>query len=97
MAFDNPGTEAIREVLTRAKTIAVVGLSPDPDRPSFGVAMYWLILIASQGVAIDGISQASPLLDGLGVSVPAANAQALGTGLKEVFPAGGIGSTLFSM
>src|SRR5438132_14176308 len=40
MAFDNPGTEAIREVLTRAKTIAVVGLSPDPDRPSFGVAMY---------------------------------------------------------
>ena len=40
MAFDNPPAEEIRALLQRARTIAVVGLSPDPDRPSFGVAMY---------------------------------------------------------
>src|SRR5438128_142382 len=40
MAFQNPSGEQIRDVLSRARTIAVVGLSPDPDRPSYGVAMY---------------------------------------------------------
>jgi hypothetical protein len=32
--------ETIRAVLREAKTIAVVGLSPDPSRPSHGVARY---------------------------------------------------------
>lgn len=32
--------ETIRAVLREAKTIAVVGLSPDPSRPSNGVARY---------------------------------------------------------
>jgi acyl-homoserine-lactone acylase len=49
--------------------------------------LYQLILIASQGVAIDGIATAAPTL-----ALPAANAQALATGLQEVFPKGGIGS-----
>jgi uncharacterized protein len=40
MPFDNPPPEEIRTLLQHARTIAVVGLSPDPDRPSFGVAMY---------------------------------------------------------
>ncbi len=40
MAFDNPALDETREVLTRTRTIAVVGLSPDPDRPSYGVALY---------------------------------------------------------
>ncbi|MBI3019586.1 MAG: CoA-binding protein [Deltaproteobacteria bacterium] len=30
----------IKEMLTQFKTIAVVGLSPDPDKPSFEVARY---------------------------------------------------------
>ena len=30
----------IREVLTRYKTIVVVGLSDKPDRPSYGVSQY---------------------------------------------------------
>ncbi len=30
----------IREILTKVKTIAVVGWSPKPDRPSHGVAAY---------------------------------------------------------
>lgn len=32
--------DAIREMLRVTRTIAVVGLSDDPDRPSYGVASY---------------------------------------------------------
>ena len=38
MAFQNPSPDDIRTLLQRVKTIAVVGLSPKPDRPSFGVS-----------------------------------------------------------
>jgi hypothetical protein len=38
MNFQNPSPEEIRALLQRVKTIAVVGLSPKPDRPSFGVS-----------------------------------------------------------
>ena len=38
--FQNPSAEEIRTFLQRARTVAVVGLSPDPDRPSYSVAMY---------------------------------------------------------
>lgn len=40
MAFQNPSPGEIKALLQRAKTVAVVGLSPDPDRPSYSVAMY---------------------------------------------------------
>jgi predicted CoA-binding protein len=36
--FKNPGTEERCALLRRVKTIAVVGLSPNPARPSHGVA-----------------------------------------------------------
>lgn len=36
--FQNPSLDAIRALLERIKTIAVVGLSDSPWRPSFGVA-----------------------------------------------------------
>ena len=36
--FENPGVEARCALLKRVKTIAVVGLSPNPARPSYGVA-----------------------------------------------------------
>jgi len=36
--FVNPSTSEIRALLRRVKTIAVVGLSPSPIRPSHGVA-----------------------------------------------------------
>jgi predicted CoA-binding protein len=35
-----PHTDAIREILQRSKTIAVVGLSSSPLRPSHGVSAY---------------------------------------------------------
>jgi predicted CoA-binding protein len=40
VAFRDPSAEAIKALLSRARTIAVVGLSPDPDRPSYSVALY---------------------------------------------------------
>ena len=40
MAFLNPSAAEIKALLQRIRTIAVVGLSPDPDRPSYSVAMY---------------------------------------------------------
>lgn len=38
MNFQNPSPSEIRDLLQRVKTIAVVGLSPKPDRPSYGVS-----------------------------------------------------------
>ncbi len=38
MTFENPGDDAVRALLDRVKTIAVVGLSPQSARPSFRVA-----------------------------------------------------------
>lgn len=38
MEFANPGRDTISRILSEATTIAVVGLSPDPDRASHGVA-----------------------------------------------------------
>lgn len=39
MNFQNPSPEDIKALLLRVKTIAVVGLSPKPDRPSYGVSL----------------------------------------------------------
>jgi len=38
MAFTNPDLDTIRALLDRVRTIAVVGLSPKPNRPSHQVA-----------------------------------------------------------
>jgi predicted CoA-binding protein len=38
MSFGNPSDDRIREILTRATTVAVVGCSPDPSRDSHKVA-----------------------------------------------------------
>lgn len=38
MNFTNPAPDEIRALLQRAHTLAVVGLSPNPARPSFSVA-----------------------------------------------------------
>jgi hypothetical protein len=37
---DSPDRDALRELLRAARTIAVVGLSPKPQRPSHSVARY---------------------------------------------------------
>ena len=38
--MNNPPDAMIREILTSVRVIAVVGLSPNPDRPSHGVARF---------------------------------------------------------
>lgn len=38
MAFTNPAPEAVKALLQQARTIAVVGLSDNPQRPSYDVA-----------------------------------------------------------
>lgn len=38
MPFANPTPEQIRALLTQVRSVAVVGLSPQPARPSFNVA-----------------------------------------------------------
>jgi predicted CoA-binding protein len=38
--FSNPGEEAIRTLLSRARRVAVVGLSPKPHRDSHRIARY---------------------------------------------------------
>ena len=40
MAFHNPSPAEIKAFLQRIRTVAIVGLSFDPDRPSYSVAMY---------------------------------------------------------
>lgn len=40
MAFENPQDSVLRELLARARRVAVVGLSPKPDRDSHRVASY---------------------------------------------------------
>lgn len=42
MSHANPAPEEIRELLTRARRIAVVGLSPRPERDSHRIARYLL-------------------------------------------------------
>ena len=38
--FDNPDDQTLRALLRRIRTIAVVGLSPNPQRPSHGVSRH---------------------------------------------------------
>ena len=38
MSFSNPSTDEIRDLLRAARTIAVIGYSPDADRPSHSIA-----------------------------------------------------------
>jgi predicted CoA-binding protein len=40
VTFRNPSQDEIKVFLASVRAVAVVGLSPDPDRPSYSVAMY---------------------------------------------------------
>ena len=51
-----PKTDPIRELLQRSKTIAVVGLSDSPMRPSYGVSAY----MQAQGYKIIPVNPSIP-------------------------------------
>ena len=38
--WENPGSEEIKSILKKARTIAIVGLSSNKSRPAYGVAKY---------------------------------------------------------
>jgi predicted CoA-binding protein len=42
MPHENPSDDALRDLLTSARTIALVGASSKPDRPAYGVMNYLL-------------------------------------------------------
>ena len=47
----NPSMDTIRKLLTDLKKVAVVGLSPEPDRPSHGIADF----LIDQGYDVVGV------------------------------------------
>jgi predicted CoA-binding protein len=57
----NPPLESIRALLARAKTIAVVGHSDDPSRPSFRVGRY----LAAHGYEVFAVNPAGRPAPGL--------------------------------
>lgn len=54
--FTAPAAAVLEKIFRDARTIAVVGLSPKPDRPSFGVASY----LQKQGYRIIPVNPAVP-------------------------------------
>lgn len=70
MSFDNPGATEICQLLRKIRRIAVVGLSPNPARPSFRVAQglqrfgYRIIPVRPMVEAVLG-EQAYPDLESL--------------------------------
>ena len=76
--FENPGAEARCALLKRVKTIAVVGLSPNPARPSYGVSRamqgfgYTIIPVHPAAKEILG-TRAYPTLSDIPVAVDLVN------------------------
>ncbi len=56
----DPQVAAIRDILRTARTVAVVGLSPNPDRPSHEVARY----LQSQGYRVIPVRPGVPRILG---------------------------------
>jgi len=77
-AFENPGVEERCAMLKRVKTIAVVGLSPNPSRPSYGVAQamqgYGYTIVPVHPIAREVLgARAYPRLDLIPLSIDLVN------------------------
>lgn len=76
--FENPSAEERCALLKRVKTIAVVGLSPNPARPSYGVAQamqgfgYTIVPVHPAAREVLGI-KAYPLLADVPVPIDLVN------------------------
>ncbi len=83
-AFANPEPEAIRRLLIAARTIAIVGFSPKPSRPSHRIAR------ALQSVGYRVIPVRPALQEGLGVrAYPSLSAMPEPVDIVDVFRAPG--------
>ena len=76
--FENPGRDERCALLQRVKNIAVVGLSPVPSRPSYGIAMamqklgYRIIPVRPAVKKVLGV-KAYPTLADVGVAIDLVN------------------------
>lgn len=69
--MDNPGDDTIRAILTDIRRVAVVGWSPNPERPSHGIAAFlarrgmevWRVNPGAAGRIVDGRPVAASLSD----------------------------------
>lgn len=61
MAFSNPAPDAIEDLLRQARTIAIVGLSDNPRRPSYEVAA----VLRDHGYRIIPINPALAVWEGI--------------------------------
>jgi uncharacterized protein len=66
-----PGDADIRDILTTVRTIAVVGWSPKPERPSHGVARF----LASRGYRVIPVNPGQVGQEALGTTVRASLAE----------------------
>ena len=71
----------IRDILTRVKTIAVVGWSPKPDRPSHGVAAF----LKRRGYRVIPVNPGQAGQDALGETVVATLAEAGPVDMVDIF------------
>lgn len=71
----------IRDILTRVKTIAVVGWSPKPDRPSHGVADY----LTRRGYRVIPVNPGQAGQEALGETVVATLAEAGPVDMVDIF------------
>jgi uncharacterized protein len=63
----NPSDDDIRHILSTTRTIALVGWSPKPDRPSHGVARY----LAARGYRVIPVNPGQAGVEALGTTVRA--------------------------
>lgn len=76
-----PSDAEIREILTSVKTIAVVGWSPKPDRPSHGVAAF----LKRRGYRVIPVNPGQAGQQALGETVVATLAEAGPVDMVDVF------------
>jgi uncharacterized protein len=76
-----PTDSDIRDILTSVKTIAVVGWSPKPDRPSHGVAAF----LARRGYRVIPVNPGQAGQQALGETVVATLAEAGPVDMVDIF------------
>jgi predicted CoA-binding protein len=76
-----PNDAEIRDILTTVKTIAVVGWSPKPDRPSHGVAAF----LKRQGYRVIPVNPGQAGQTALGETVVASLAEAGPVDMVDIF------------
>jgi predicted CoA-binding protein len=76
-----PNDTEIRDILTSVKTIAVVGWSPKPDRPSHGVAAF----LARRGYRVIPVNPGQAGQQALGETVVASLAEAGPVDMVDIF------------